>query len=52
MPIAYNKDGEVFYYIVDINNYEKIENLTYEKIFEDIMFFHTFFMIYVKVFCC
>ena len=30
MPIAYNEDGEVFY-IVDINNYEKMKYLGYDK---------------------
>lgn len=29
-PIAYNEDGEVFY-IVDINNYEKMKYLGYDK---------------------
>ena len=30
MPIAYNEDGEVFY-IVDIDNYEKMKYLGYDK---------------------
>ena len=30
MPIAYNEDGEVFY-IVDINNYEKMKYMGYDK---------------------
>ena len=30
LPIAYNEEGEVFY-IVDINNYEKMKYLGYDK---------------------